>query len=76
MSPADCAASGTPMTCGAAQAAAHGTQTVALTWRTTLATLWDLWPSMQHAMRRELYATDDALHSLAASALLSDLDAP
>jgi hypothetical protein len=44
--------------------------------QTTLGTFWDLWPGMQHAMRRELHPSDDALSSLAAPVNLSDIDAP
>jgi hypothetical protein len=44
--------------------------------QTTLGTFWDLWPGMQHAMRRELHPSDDALSSLAAPVNPSDIDAP
>lgn len=43
---------------------------------TNLGTFWDLWPSMQHAMRRELHPADYPLHSLTVPANLSDIDAP
>lgn len=41
---------------------------------TTLGTFWDLWPIMQHAMRRELHATHDSQNSLVVPANLSDLE--
>lgn len=44
--------------------------------RTALGTFWDLWPSLQHAMRRELNQSDDALKSLAAPANPWDIYAP